>query len=242
MSTTNSKFVAKNGLAVGSSYIDVINTDGEWIGATGSLHGATGPAGATGTAGNNGVNGATGPTGGVSNMSAFLLVGATGNQGSTGPTGNGWFGGALYVGPQGATGIAWGATGAITAGSVLVGATSATVGYKLEVAGNFKVSGSIDENVYAVVDAANVALTPQNGTIQTWTLGASRTPTSGTWEAGESMTLMVDDGTARTITWTTIGVVWVGGSAPTLATTGFTVIEFWKVGTTVYGALVGNVA
>jgi len=95
------------------------------------------------------------------------------------------------------------------------------------------------ETVYAVVDAAGVALSPTNGTIQTWTLGASRTPTVGTWAAGQSMTLMIDDGTAFTVTWTTIGVTWVGGVAPTLATTGFTVIELWKVGSTVYGAYVG---
>jgi hypothetical protein len=129
-----------------------------------------------------------------------------------------------------------------SAGNVGIGTASPTSGYKLDVAGNFKVSGSIDENVYAVVDAAGVALTPQNGTIQTWTLGASRTPTSGTWEAGESMTLMINDGTAYTVTWTTLAVTWVGGTAPTLATTGFTVIELWKVGTTIYGALVGAVA
>jgi hypothetical protein len=56
------------------------------------------------------------------------------------------------------------------------------------------------------------------------------------------MTLMVDDGTARTITWTTIGGVWVGGSAPTLPTSGYGVIELWKVSTTIYGAYVGAVA
>jgi hypothetical protein len=56
------------------------------------------------------------------------------------------------------------------------------------------------------------------------------------------MTLMINDGTAYTITWTTLAVTWVGGTAPTLATTGFTVIELWKVGSTIYGALVGNVA
>ena len=98
------------------------------------------------------------------------------------------------------------------------------------------------ETVYAVVDAAGVALSPTNGTIQTWTLGASRTPTSGTWNAGESMTLMINDGTAFTVTWTTLGVTWVGGTAPILATTGFTIIELWKVSTTIYGALVGSVA
>lgn len=98
------------------------------------------------------------------------------------------------------------------------------------------------ETVYAVVDAAGVPLSPNNGTIQTWTLGANRTPTAGTWVAGQSMTLMISDNTAYTVTWTSMGIVWVGGSAPTLATTGFTVIELWKVGTTIYGALVGNVA
>jgi hypothetical protein len=108
--------------------------------------------------------------------------------------------------------------------------------------GKFSFGGAIDETVYAVIDAAGVALSPANGTIQTWTLGASRTPTAGTWDAGESITLMINDGTAYTITWTTLAVTWVGGTAPTLATTGFTVIELWKVGSTIYGALVGSVA
>jgi hypothetical protein len=127
-------------------------------------------------------------------------------------------------------------------GNFGIGTPSPTSGYRLDVSGNFKVSGSIDENVYAVVDAAGVAISPQNGTIQTWTLGASRTPTAGTWIAGESITLMINDGTAYTVTWTTLAITWVGGTAPTLATTGFTVIELWKVGTTIYGALVGSVA
>lgn len=98
------------------------------------------------------------------------------------------------------------------------------------------------EEVYAVVDAAGVALSPTNGSIQTWTLGASRTPTAGTWAAGQSMTLMINDGTAYTVTWSTLGVVWVGGTAPTLATSGFTVVTLWKVGSTIYGALTGSVA
>lgn len=129
-----------------------------------------------------------------------------------------------------------------SSGIVGIGTATPTTGYKLDVAGNFKVLGSIDENIYAVIDAAGVALSPQNGTIQTWTLGASRTPTLGTWNAGESMTLMINDGTAFTVTWSSMGIVWVGGTAPTLATTGFTVIELWRVGTTNYGALVGSVA
>lgn len=112
---------------------------------------------------------------------------------------------------------------------------------------NKTLSGSVlndgyTEEVYAVVDAAGVALSPTNGSIQTWTLGASRTPTQGTWAAGQSMTLMIDDGSAFSVTWTSIPVTWVGGSPPTLATSGFTVIELWEVGTTIYGALVGYVA
>ncbi len=108
--------------------------------------------------------------------------------------------------------------------------------------GKFTFGGAIDETVYAVIDAAGVALSPTNGTIQTWTLGANRTPTAGTWDAGQSMTLMINDGTAYTVTWTTLGVTWVGGSAPTLATTGYTVIVLWKVGSTIYGSLIGSVA
>ena len=83
------------------------------------------------------------------------------------------------------------------------------------------------------------ALDPANGTIQTWTLSGASTPTDGL-VAGEAITVMVDDGTANTITWPTM--IWVnnGGSAPTLATTGYTVIAVWKVGTTLYGALVGD--
>jgi hypothetical protein len=53
------------------------------------------------------------------------------------------------------------------------------------------------------------------------------------------MTLMVLDGTAFTITWTSVAVTWVGGTPPTLDTTKQNVIELWKVGGVIYGALVG---
>ena len=95
------------------------------------------------------------------------------------------------------------------------------------------------EEVFAVT-GTTPALSPTNGSIQTWTLTANSVPTQGTWAAGQSITLMISDGTAYTITWPSI--TWVGGSAPTLATTGHTVVELWKVSTTVYGALVGAVA
>jgi hypothetical protein len=104
------------------------------------------------------------------------------------------------------------------------------------------ITGTIIEDVYTITDGAGFAIDPTNGSIQLVTLGANRTPTVSNFDAGEGITLMINDGTAYTITWTTIGVVWVGGTAPTLALTGYTVIELWKVGSTIYGALVGSVA
>jgi hypothetical protein len=97
-----------------------------------------------------------------------------------------------------------------------------------------------NETVYAITDGASVDLNPVNGTIQTWTVGANRTPTATSFASGQSMTLMISSGT-NTVTWTTIGVVWVGGVAPVLPTTGSGIIELWKVNSTVYGASVGNV-
>ena len=107
---------------------------------------------------------------------------------------------------------------------------------------NVSVVGLMTAYVYAVVDGASVDINPANGGIQTWTLGANRTPTATSFAAGQAVTLMIADGTAYAVTWTTIGVSWVGGTAPTLPTTGYGVIELWKVGSTVYGAYVGAVA
>lgn len=97
------------------------------------------------------------------------------------------------------------------------------------------------EEVFSVT-GTTPALSPTNGSIQTWTLSDNATPTEGTWAAGQSITLMVDDGSAATITWTSLAVTWKtdGGLAPTLNTGGYTVIALWKVGSQVYGARVGD--
>lgn len=94
------------------------------------------------------------------------------------------------------------------------------------------------ETVFAVT-GTTPALSPTNGTIQTWTLSGSSTPTAGTWLTGASMTLQIVAST-NSVTWSSIPVTWVGSSAPTLSTTLTTIIELWKVGSTVYGALVGS--
>ena len=93
------------------------------------------------------------------------------------------------------------------------------------------------ETVFAAT-GTTPALSPTNGTIQTWTLSGSSTPTAGTWTAGASLSLQITAG-ANTITWSSMPVTWMGGTAPTLSTTVTTNIELWKIGTTIYGALVG---
>ena len=107
--------------------------------------------------------------------------------------------------------------------------------------------GTILEDVYTISDGAAFEIDPGNGSVQLITLGASRTPKATNFAAGESVMLMVDDGTAYTLTWTDStfggsGVVWKtdGGVAPTLNTTGYTAIVLWKVSTQVYGARVGD--
>lgn len=96
------------------------------------------------------------------------------------------------------------------------------------------------EEVFAVT-GTTPALSPTNGSIQTWTLSANSTPTAGTWAAGQSIILGV---TASTYTVTWPSVVWskVGGSgaAPTLTSTGVNWMILWKVGTTIYGSFMGT--
>lgn len=72
---------------------------------------------------------------------------------------------------------------------------------------NPAILGSPTEQVYAITGTSPV-LSPNNGSIQTWTLtlGASgtSTPTIGAWNAGQSMTLMIDDGGGYAIDWATV--------------------------------------
>lgn len=103
------------------------------------------------------------------------------------------------------------------------------------------ITGAITEDIFALTDGATVDIDPGNGSIQTLTLaGTGRTLTYTNMVNGEAVTLMINDGTAGTIT--TWNVTWVnnGGVNPTLSTSGYTVIVVWKVGGVVYGALVGN--
>ena len=193
----------------------------EAVGAASTVVGPTGPTGAQGDAST--VAGPTGPTG--ADGAASTVVGPTG---PTGPT--------VYpaAGVAISTGTAWDTSKTNPTGAFVGTSDTQTL--------TNKTLTSYAETVFTITDGATVNLDPNNGPIQTWTLGASRTPGQVNWAAGQSITLMVDDGTAFAITWTTLAVVWEtnAGAAPTLATTGFTVIVLWKVGTTIYGARVGD--
>lgn len=80
---------------------------------------------------------------------------------------------------------------------------------------------------------------PANGSIQYKTLSGNTTFTESLAD-GESVTLMIDDGTAYTITWPTMTWINNGGVAPTLATTGYTAIVVMQMNGTVYGFLAGD--
>jgi len=99
---------------------------------------------------------------------------------------------------------------------------------------------SYKDTVYTITDGASVDIDPDNGGIQVWTLGANRSPTATNFDTGAKVMLMIADGTNYSITWPSVN--WVGGVAPTLPTSGYGIVELWKVGSQLYGAFAGGVA
>lgn len=89
------------------------------------------------------------------------------------------------------------------------------------------------EDVGTMPSGTTPAIDASNGQIQTWTLSGNSSPTDSL-VSGEGVVLLIDDGTAYTITWPS--VTWDSGSAPTLETTGFTKVVLYKVGSSLRGA------
>lgn len=100
-------------------------------------------------------------------------------------------------------------------------------------------AGALD-TVYTV-SGTTPAIDGSNGGIQVWTLTGNSTPTDS-MANGETILLMIDDGTAYTVTWTSLVDVWLtdSGSAPTLKTTGYTNVVLTKQGGNVYGFRSGD--
>ena len=102
-------------------------------------------------------------------------------------------------------------------------------------------AGAIQEYAVNVTGVTGTtALSAAAGTIQRWVLSGNVNPTDSLSD-GESITLIIDDGSGSTIDWTYSGlsVTWVGGSAPTLDTTNQTIIVIWQVNSTLYGMTPG---
>lgn len=108
-------------------------------------------------------------------------------------------------------------------------------------ASGLTLNGGYTEGSFTVT-GTTPALSPTNGTYQSWTLTANSTPTAGTWANGQALTIHIDDGTAFTINWASMSITWKSNSgvAPTLLLTGVTVIQLWRHGGVLYGAQVGN--
>lgn len=98
----------------------------------------------------------------------------------------------------------------------------------------------LKDTVYTISDGAAFEIDPGNGSIQVVTLGANRTPAATNFEAGQTVLLGIDDGSAYSVTWSTVNPTWVKaggtGTAPTLATSGYTWILLTKIGSTIFAA------
>ena len=117
---------------------------------------------------------------------------------------------------------------------------TATLTLTNKTATNITLDGGFTEEISSV-SGTTPAITPNNGSIQTWVLSGNSTPTSGSWANGQSVLLMIDDGTSYAVTWTSMSVTWLNnnGVAPTLAETGYSSIMFFKLGGALYGVVVG---
>ena len=155
--------------------------------------------------------------------------------------------GSIELGDASDTTVSRSAAGVLAVEGVVIPSISSTSTLTNKTLTDPAIIGTILEDVFDITDGAAFEIDPGNGSVQLITLGASRTPKATNMVAGESITLMVDDGSAYTLTWSDAtfggsGVVWKtnAGVAPTLNTTGYTVIVLWKVSTQVYGARVGD--
>jgi len=100
-------------------------------------------------------------------------------------------------------------------------------------------TGSIEEQTGTMPAGTTPAIDPANGTVQEWTLTGNSSPTDSLTD-GEFVELLIQDGTAYTITWPTITWLTDSATAPTLGATTVTPVLIQKVGSTLYGRRTGD--
>ena len=100
-------------------------------------------------------------------------------------------------------------------------------------------TGSIEEQTGTMPAGTTPAIDPANGTVQEWTLTGNSSPTDSLAD-GEFVELLIQDGTAYTITWPTITWLTDSATAPTLGATTVTPVLIQKVGSTLYGRRTGD--
>ena len=130
-------------------------------------------------------------------------------------------------------------TGAITfaAGQTISGYLPTTGG---AMTGNLTLD-AYTEKVATLATSGSIALNPSTGT--TLSCAAAGTVTfTDSLSSGQSISLLLTNGSSYTINWPA-GTTWVtaaGNTAPTLSASN--TLVFWKISTTLYGALVGKSA
>jgi hypothetical protein len=129
-------------------------------------------------------------------------------------------------------------TGAITfaAGQSFAGTLSLAGG---TMTGNLTLD-AYTEKVATLATSGSIALNPSTGT--TLSCAAAGTVTfTDSLSSGQSISLLLTNGSTYTINWpTTTWVTAAGNTAPTLSASN--TLVFWKISSTLYGALVGKSA
>jgi hypothetical protein len=96
------------------------------------------------------------------------------------------------------------------------------------------------ETVYTLETSGSLTLEPDNGTVQSCAATGTIAFSDGL-SSGQSISLLLTNGSSYTINWpTTTWVTAAGNTAPTLSASN--TLVFWKISSTLYGALVGKSA
>jgi len=94
----------------------------------------------------------------------------------------------------------------------------------------------IAETVYTLT---GTDIDPANGTVQVKVLSSTPVTLTESISAGESVVLMVENGSTYPYVWPTVTWVTVSGNTAPTPTNKDTFV-FWKISTTLYGAYVGS--